>query len=77
MIPAALAEHDAPETTTEWGVFSYSKGLKRYVLDECDDHEQAEAMRDHLRRRVSASALLVHREVITGRWTPETAGGAV
>ena len=77
MIPAALADHDTDGTTIEWGVFSYSKGLARHVLDECDDHDQAEAMRDHTRKHMDASALLVHRTRITGRWTPETAGGAV
>jgi hypothetical protein len=77
MIPAALADHDTPGTTTEWAVFSFSPGLRRHVLDSCDDHDQAEAMRDHTRRHMDASALLVHRTVSTGRWTPETAGGAV
>ena len=78
MIPAdlsaVLGDYDIAAEHTEWGVLSWSHGLKRYVLDEYDDHDAAQAYRDHVRHDHMA-ALLVHREVLTGRWTPDTTHG--
>lgn len=72
MIPAALADHDTDGTTTEWAVYSFSPGLACHVLDEFTEHDQAQAARDRIRHDHDASALLVHRTRVTGRWTPDT-----
>ena len=79
MIPAdlsaALADHDTAAEHTEWGVLSYSPRLGRHVVDEHPDHDTAQAGRDRIRHTVDMAALLVHREVRTGRWTPDTTHG--
>ena len=81
MIPAdlaSLADHDTDGSRTEWGVLSFSPGLERHVLDEYDDRATAAGERDRIRHGADPAALLVHREVLTGRWTPDTThGGAL
>jgi hypothetical protein len=63
-----LAAHDTDGTRSEWGVLSFSPGLGKHVLDDYPDHDQAEQARNRIRHYVDASALLVHREIVTGRW---------
>jgi hypothetical protein len=70
-----LSEHDTAGTTTEWGVFSFSRTLGRHVLDSYERRADAVDARDRIAHFIDASALLVHREVITGRWTPDTVHG--
>lgn len=67
-----LSDHDTAGTVTQWGVFSFSKGLEHHVVDEHGDRAHALAARDLIRKSIDAWALLVHREVVTGKWTPDT-----
>ncbi len=72
-----LAEFRPPDVREVYGVFSFSPALGRHVMDEYDDLADAEECRDSIRRRLDASAVILHRTDLTGHWMPPGAALAV
>lgn len=54
---------------TVYGVFLFSRALRKHLVDDYDTYEDALEGLAHTRRVVDASALLVSRVEIVGPWS--------